>query len=78
MVWCPLSTKGLGTLDHKGGGLVGKKFMVGQILEEFFKEEGQTSTMDGKRCSKPFGPNWKLWCIMDSNHNIYVPIVGWR
>jgi hypothetical protein len=28
-------------LDHKGGGLMGKKFMVGQIFEEFLKAEGQ-------------------------------------
>ncbi len=34
MVWCPLSTKGQGALDHEGGKLVGKKFMVGQNFEE--------------------------------------------
>jgi hypothetical protein len=25
--------------------------------------------MDGRRQSKPFGPNWKLWCVINSKHN---------
>ncbi len=58
MVWCPLSTNGQGTLDHGGGELVGENFMVGQILEEFIKGEGKINTMDGRRCSKPFSPNF--------------------
>jgi hypothetical protein len=53
-----LSTKGQGTLDHGGGELVGKKFMVGQILEEFFKGESKINTMDGRRHSKPYRPNF--------------------
>ncbi len=64
-VWCPLSTKGQGVLDHKGGELVWKKFVVGQIFENFVEKEGKACTMDGKRSSKPFGPNWKLWHVMD-------------
>jgi hypothetical protein len=43
-----------------------------------FFEEGETSTMDGKKIFKTFGPNWKSWCVMDSKHNKCVPIVGWR
>jgi hypothetical protein len=34
MVWCPLSTKGQGALDHRGGEIVAKNFIVGQIFEE--------------------------------------------
>jgi len=35
-------------LDHGGGELMGENFMVGQILEEFFKEEArQTPWMEG-------------------------------
>ncbi len=78
MVWCPLSTKRQGALDHEGGELVGKKFMVGQILKELVKKEGEACTMDGRRHLKPFGPNWKLWCVMDSKHNKCAPFVGWR
>jgi hypothetical protein len=33
--WC---TKGQDGLDHGGGGLVGKYFMVNKILKEFFKK----------------------------------------
>ncbi len=58
MVWCFLSTKELGALDHGGGKLVGENFMVGQILEEYFKGEGEINTMDGRRCSKPSSPNF--------------------
>ncbi len=65
-------------MDHEGGELVGKKFMVGQILKESIEKKSKTCTTDGKRCSKPFGPNLKLWCIMDSKHDKCVPIVGWR
>jgi hypothetical protein len=54
-----LSTRGQGALDHGGGKLVGENFMVGQILKEFLEKEGEISTMDGRRCLKPFGPNWK-------------------
>jgi hypothetical protein len=57
---------------------VGKKFMVGQILEELIEEKGEACTMNGRRCSKPSSPNWKPWCVMDSKHNKCVPIVGWR
>jgi hypothetical protein len=28
--------------------------MVGQILEEFFKGEGEINTMDGRRRSNPY------------------------
>jgi hypothetical protein len=45
------------TLDHKSGGLVGKSFMVGEIHKEFFKEKVETSTMDGRKHSKPYHPN---------------------
>ncbi len=38
MVWCPLFTKGQGALDHEGGKLVGKKFMVGQFLKNWLKK----------------------------------------
>jgi hypothetical protein len=69
--------KGQGALDHKGGELVGEKFMVNQILEELVKEKGETFTMDGKRHSKPFSPNWKPCCVMDSKHSKCVPIVKW-
>ncbi len=65
MAWCPLFTKGQGVMDYRGGKLVGENFMVGQILEELVEEEGEVCTMDGRRCSKPFGPNWKLWGVMD-------------
>ncbi len=51
--------------------------MVGQIFEELV-EEGKACTMDGKRSSKPFGPNWKSWCVMDFRHNKFAPIVGWK
>jgi hypothetical protein len=65
-------------VDHRDGKLVGKKFMVGQIPEELVEEEGEACTMNGRRRLKPFGPNWKLWCVMDSKHNKCVPIVKWR
>jgi hypothetical protein len=52
--------------------------MVGQILKELVKKEGEACTMDGRRHLKPFGPNWKLWCVMDSKHNKCAPFVGWR
>ncbi len=78
MVWCPLSTEGQGALDHKGGKLVGKKFMVGQILEKLVEKKGKACTMDGRRHLKPSSPNWKLWCVMDSKHNKCVPIIKWR
>jgi hypothetical protein len=45
MVWSPLSIKGQGTLDHRGGGLVGQSFMVGQIHRNIL-EEVETSIMD--------------------------------
>jgi hypothetical protein len=48
---------------------VGENFMVGQIFEELVEEDNEACTMDGIRHSKPFGPNWKLWCVMDSKHN---------
>jgi hypothetical protein len=77
MVCCPLSTKGQGALDHRGGELVGKNFMVGQIFEEkLVQKKGKACTMDGKKSSKPFGPNWKSWCLMDFRHNKCAPIVG--
>jgi hypothetical protein len=65
-------------VDHRGGKLVGKNFIVSQIFEELVEEEGEICTMDGKRHLKPSGPNWKLWCVMDSKHNKCVPIVGWK
>jgi hypothetical protein len=52
--------------------------MVGQIFKELVKEKGEACTMDGKRHSKPFCPNWKLWCVTDSKHNKCAPIVEWR
>jgi hypothetical protein len=48
---------------------VGEKFMMGQIFKEFFEKEGEISTMDVRRRSKPFAPNWKPWHLMDSKHN---------
>ncbi len=45
MVWSPLSTKGQGALHHKGGGLMGQSFMVGQIHKNIL-EEVETNTMD--------------------------------
>jgi len=65
-------------LDHEGGKLVGKKFMVGQNFEELVLKKDETCTMDGRRRSKLSNPNWKLWCGMDSKHNKCVPIVGWK
>jgi hypothetical protein len=50
---------------------------MGQILKKLVEEKGEACTMDGKRQSKPFSPNWKPWCVMDSKHNKCVPIVGW-
>jgi hypothetical protein len=41
----------------EGGELVGENFMVGQIFEDFFEEEGEINTMDGRRHSKPSSPN---------------------
>jgi hypothetical protein len=52
--------------------------MVGQILKKLVEKEGKACTMDGRRHLKPFGPNWKPWCVMDSKHNKCAPIVGWR
>jgi hypothetical protein len=54
MVWCPLSTKGQGTLDHGSGELVVENFMVGQIFKKILKREGKINTMDGRRRSKPY------------------------
>jgi len=48
-----------------------------KFLKKLFEEKGKISTMDGRRCLKPFGPNWKL-CVMDSKHNKCAPIVEWR
>ncbi len=63
-------------MDHGGGGLLGENFMVCQIFETFLEEEGKISTMDGKRRSKPFSPNWKSLCVMDFKQNKCAPIVG--
>jgi len=57
---------------------VKENFMMGQFLEELVKEKGKGYTMDGRRHLKPFNPNWKPWCVMDSKHSKCVPIVGWR
>jgi hypothetical protein len=35
---------------------------------KMFFEEGEATTMDGRNCSKPFRPNWKLWCLVDSEY----------
>jgi hypothetical protein len=78
MVWCLLSTKRQGALDHKGGKLVGENFMVGQIFEELVEEKGEASPWMEKRPLKPYSPNWKLWCVMDSKHNKCALIVRWR
>ncbi len=43
VVWCFLSTKRQGALDHKGGELVGENFMVGQIFKELIEEKGEVS-----------------------------------
>jgi hypothetical protein len=34
--------------------------------------------MDGRRHSKPFSPNWKLWCVMNSKHSKCAPVVRCR
>jgi hypothetical protein len=47
-------------LDHQGGELVGKKFMVGKILKELVEEKDEAYTMDGRRCSKLSSPSWKF------------------
>ncbi len=78
IVWHPLTTKGQGTLHHKGGELVRENFMVGKCFEELAEEEGKVYTMDERRHSKPSSPNWKLQCVMDSKHNKCAPIIGWR
>ncbi len=78
MVWCLLFIEGQGALDHGGGKVVREIFMVGQIFEVLIKEKGEACTMNGRRCSKPYSPNWKLWFVMDSKHNKCAPIVGWR
>jgi hypothetical protein len=65
-------------MDHKGGKIVGNFFIMGQNFKELVEKEGEICTMDGRRHLKHFGPNWKLWCVMDSKHNKCVPIVGWR
>ncbi len=63
VVWCPLSIKREGALDHGGGGLMGENFMVGQIFEEFLEEEGKTNTMDGRKRLKPSNPYYKSWLL---------------
>jgi len=75
---CLLSIKGLGALDHRGGKLVGENFMVGIYFEELVEEKGKACTINGKRCLKPYSPNWKPWCVMDSKHSKCAPIVRWR
>jgi hypothetical protein len=55
-----------------------KIFMVGQIFKKLVKEKGEAYTMDGRRCSKPFSPNWKPRCVMDSKHIKCVPVVEWK
>jgi hypothetical protein len=42
-------------VDHRGGKLVGKNLIVGQIFEELVEEEGEICTMDGRRRLKPSG-----------------------
>ncbi len=64
-------------MDHKGGKLVRENFMVGQILKKLVEEKGKTYTMDERKCSKPFKPNWNPWCVMDSKHIKCPPIVRW-
>jgi hypothetical protein len=41
MVWCHLSTKGQGALDHRGGKLVGENFMVGQTLKKLVEKNAK-------------------------------------
>jgi hypothetical protein len=57
---------------------VGEKIMVSQILDKFIKVENEACIMDGKRHLKPFSPNWKSWCVMDSKHSKCAPIVRWK
>jgi hypothetical protein len=56
---------------------MGENFMVGQIFKKLIEEKSEACTMDGKRQLKPSSPNWKPWCLMDSNHNKCVPILEW-
>jgi hypothetical protein len=40
------------------------------------KKEGVVGTVDGKRGSKPFFPNWRPKHFVDSKHNNCVAFVG--
>jgi len=65
-------------LDHEGGGLVGQNFIMGKKFQIVFEKEGKISTMDGRKHSKPFCLDWKLWHLMDSKHEKCVPIIRYR
>ncbi len=48
MVWCLLSTKGQGALEHKGGELVGENSWWANFFEELVIKKGEVCTMDGR------------------------------
>ncbi len=54
MVWCPLSTKRQGVLDHEGGKLVRENFMVGQNFKKLVKKKVEACTVDGKKALETF------------------------
>jgi hypothetical protein len=54
-------------LDHKGGRLVGKKFMVGQILEELYKKKAKLAPWMEKGARNllaQIGSHGALWMLI--------------
>jgi hypothetical protein len=49
-----------------------------KFLKNWLKKKAGAYTMDERRHSKHFSPNWKSWCVMDSKHNKCAPIIEWR
>ncbi len=68
MVWCHLSTKRQGVLDHEGGKLVGENFMVGQILEKLVKDK------DARNLLAQIGSHGVLW--IPSTTNVFL-LLNW-
>jgi len=61
--WC---TKGQDGLNHGGGGLVGKYFMVTQILKEFFKKRAKLAPWMEETI-------WNLFAQIGSHVILWIP-----
>ncbi len=67
MVWCPLSIKGQGALDHRNGELVGENFMVSQILQKLVEELTPWMEKGAWNLLAQIGSHGVLWILSTTN-----------